>query len=105
MGLGNNRGNCFASAWDHADPVNHSAKFWDFTFEDMGVLDVPAQIDLVLTKTGHKRLSYVGHSQGTTQFFIAAQTPGLGESVQQKVNLFAALSPIAFLGNNTSYML
>ena len=36
----------------------------------MGTIDVPTFIDFVLDKTGLETLSYVGHSEGTTQMFM-----------------------------------
>jgi lysosomal acid lipase/cholesteryl ester hydrolase len=36
----------------------------------MGVYDVPAVIDYVLGVTGQEQLQWVGHSMGTTMFFI-----------------------------------
>ena len=46
--------------------------FWDFSWEEMGTYDIPAIIDFVLAKTGQSQVSYVGHSEGTTQIFAAA---------------------------------
>lgn len=70
----------------------------------MGRLDVPAQVDAVLAATGRQQLSYVGHSQGSTQFFVAGQLPGIAEALKWKVDLFVALSPAVFLGNSSSLL-
>ena len=40
--------------------------FWDFYQEEMGTMDVPAQIDYILNISGRDDLTYFGHSQGTT---------------------------------------
>ena len=48
------------------DPIKDKAAFWDFDFEDMGLKDVPAEIDFILNATGKEKLTYVGHSEGTT---------------------------------------
>jgi hypothetical protein len=32
----------------------------------MGLYDVPAEIDYILNVTGYEKLSYIGHSEGTT---------------------------------------
>lgn len=103
--MANNRGNYFSSAWNRSESVAHSDAFWNFSFADMGIFDVPANIDYILNHTGKAHLQYVGHSQGTTQFFIAAQTPGLSEFLQKKVSQFIALSPVAFIGNTTSQLM
>ena len=59
--LGNNRGNMFSK--EHKQLDTHSADFWDFSFEEMGLYDVPAFIDKILEVTGAEQIdSYVGHS-------------------------------------------
>lgn len=63
----------------------------------MGKYDIPAQIDYTLNKTGQANLSYIAHSQGTTQMF-AALAEGYGD-LSEKVNIFIAMAPIAYMGN------
>jgi pimeloyl-ACP methyl ester carboxylesterase len=36
----------------------------------MGVYDVPAVLNYILTATGQPDLFYVGHSMGTTMFWV-----------------------------------
>ena len=36
----------------------------------MATKDLPAFIDFILDKTGLEDISYIGHSQGTTEFFL-----------------------------------
>eukprot|EP00930_Biecheleria_cincta_P087199 TRINITY_DN76448_c0_g1_i1.p1 TRINITY_DN76448_c0_g1~~TRINITY_DN76448_c0_g1_i1.p1 ORF type:complete len:470 (-),score=63.88 TRINITY_DN76448_c0_g1_i1:266-1639(-) len=103
--LGNNRGNCFSTAWNHSVRPTESETFWNFSFEEMGTLDFPAQVGKLLEETGSERMSYVGHSQGSTQFFIAAQAPGVKDLVRNKIDLFVALSPVAYIGQATSPIL
>lgn len=51
-------------------------------------------IDFVLAKTGQEKLYYVGHSQGTTAFFVmASEHPEYNE----KIKLMVALAPVAFM--------
>ncbi|XP_045524183.1 lipase 3-like [Pieris brassicae] len=54
------------------DPDNDKQKkdFFDFTFHEIGTIDLPALIDYVLKETGQKKLHYVGHSQGGTVFLV-----------------------------------
>jgi len=94
--LGNNRGNGQSMKHKTLKPADKA--FWDFTFDDMGTFDLPAQLDYVLQKTGAKQLTYIGHSQGTIQAFIGFQNP----AVAAKVNLFIALAPVAWLSNTGS---
>jgi len=40
------------------------------SWHEMGVYDVPAVMDHILKTTGQPDLYYVGHSMGTTMFFV-----------------------------------
>ncbi|NXM44602.1 LIPM Lipase, partial [Gymnorhina tibicen] len=86
--LGSSRGTRCSRRHQHlsADQV----EFWDFSFHEMAMYDLPASIDFVLQKTGQKQLHYVGYSQGCTIAFIAfSSMPELA----QKVKMFFALAP------------
>ena len=72
-----------------------SAEFWQFSWTEMGDFDAPAQVDFVRNFTGVNKLSYVGHSQGTTQMFY-----GLSNAEDywgERLNLFVALAPVTSL--------
>ncbi|KAF4800916.1 Lipase member M [Turdus rufiventris] len=87
--LGNSRGTSWSRRHQHlsADQV----EFWDFSFHEMAMYDLPAAIDFVLQKTGQKQLHYVGYSQGCSIAFIAfSSIPELA----QKVKMFFALAPV-----------
>ena len=43
--------------------------YWLFSFTEMGEYDAPAQVDFVREHTGAEKLTYIGHSQGTSQMF------------------------------------
>ena len=59
----------------------------------MGTKDLPAFIDFVLETTGLESISYVGHSEGTTQFFLGASL--LPDYFRSKINLSILLAPVA----------
>lgn len=62
----------------------------------MGQYDVPAYIDYILKETGKPKLIYVGHSMGSTIFFIAmASHPQLND----KIELMIALAPVASMAH------
>ncbi|XP_030378029.1 lipase 3 [Scaptodrosophila lebanonensis] len=66
--MGNARGNTYSRK--HASKSPLLSPFWDFEWHDIGIYDLPAMIDNVLYQTGEESLQYVGHSQGTTSFFV-----------------------------------
>jgi len=98
--MGNNRGNTWSRR--HVSRNVNSDAFWDFTFEDMGKNDLPTQIEFVLNATGQTKLTYVGHSQGTTQAFAGFS---INPSLAARVNLFVALAPVSYLSHQTSLLL
>ena len=63
----------------------------------MAKYDLPAMVDFILNTTGHKQISYVGHSQGTT---IAFAGLSINKDLQSKINLFVGLGPVA----NTTHL-
>jgi alpha/beta hydrolase fold. len=62
----------------------------------MGVYDLPAAVDWILGETGHKRVFYIGHSMGTTMFYVMASTR---PEYNQKIQLMVSLAPVAFVGH------
>lgn len=92
--MGNARGNKHSRSHVFLSPSE--AAFWDFSWHEIGVYDLPAMIDYILNKTNATFLKYVGHSQGTTAFFVmASERPDYND----KIKLMVALSPVAFMSN------
>jgi Partial alpha/beta-hydrolase lipase region len=58
--MGNSRGNSYSRAHRTLDP--DGAEYWDFSWHEIGVFDLPASIDYVLDKTGQEQLQYIGYS-------------------------------------------
>ncbi|XP_026273470.2 lipase 3-like [Frankliniella occidentalis] len=80
----------------------YRAKFWDFSFHEIGVLDMPASIDFVLNKTGHTQLHYVGFGQGSTVLLVmGSERP----EYMEKVKTFVGLAPVAFTRDIRSFPL
>ncbi|WP_395241912.1 alpha/beta fold hydrolase, partial [Salmonella sp. s51933] len=67
--LGNSRGNTYALK--HETMSTSSDEFWDFSFDDFAKYDLPACLELALRYSKKRKISYVGHSQGTTMGFAA----------------------------------
>jgi pimeloyl-ACP methyl ester carboxylesterase len=62
--MGNNRGTYYSNKHATLDPK--SKEYWDFDFEEMGLYDQPAMIDFIIKTTGQEKITYMGHSEGTT---------------------------------------
>ncbi|KAM9134300.1 lipase member M-like [Pangshura tecta] len=86
--IGNSRGNTWSRK--HQNLSIDQEEFWDFSFHEMAMYDLPALIDFILQKTGQQNLYYIGYSQGCTIAFIAfSAMPQLA----QKIKIFFALAP------------
>eukprot|EP01100_Stratorugosa_tubuloviscum_P003461 TRINITY_DN1844_c2_g1_i1.p1 TRINITY_DN1844_c2_g1~~TRINITY_DN1844_c2_g1_i1.p1 ORF type:complete len:409 (-),score=178.22 TRINITY_DN1844_c2_g1_i1:95-1321(-) len=98
--MGNSRGNTYSRSHVSLDPDDHD--FWQWSFDEMAKYDLPAQLNYTLNYTNNAKLIYVGHSQGTLQAFIFFAT---NNPLVEKVSLFVALAPIAYLGHVESILL
>ncbi|KAJ3641070.1 hypothetical protein Zmor_027593 [Zophobas morio] len=68
-------------------------KFWDFSWHEMGLFDLPAMIDYVLEITAQPSLYYVAHSQGTTAFYAMVSTH---VHYNRKVRVNFSLAPTVY---------
>lgn len=97
--LGNARGNRYSRQHTTNDPDGwrgNRRKFWSFSWDEIGRIDIPAMIEYVTVMTGEWRMHYVGHSQGTTSFFVMAS---MRPEYNDRIITMNALAPIAFMSN------
>lgn len=94
--VGNNRGNRFSDK--HTTLDTKSREYWQFDWEEMGLYDQPAVINHILNITGQTQLSYMGHSQGTTQLMAGAAL--MPEFYNSKIKIAALLAPPIALAHN-----
>lgn len=98
--FGNSRGSKYSLA--HVNMTTKDAAFWQFSWQDMGQYDIPAEINFALQTTGAQTLTYIGHSQGTTQMYaLLSEYPEFGS----KLNLYVGLGPVATVRNVTLSLL
>ncbi|XP_054743363.1 lipase 1 [Anastrepha obliqua] len=89
--LGNARGNRYSRNHTKLDP--DGSKFWDFSWHEIGMYDLPAMIDYVLKTTGFKKIQYAGHSQGCTAFFVMCSRR---LEYNKKVIMMHAMAPAVY---------
>ncbi|XP_037953470.1 lipase 3-like [Teleopsis dalmanni] len=94
--LGNARGNIYCRN-NTKISLNHP-KFWEFSWHEIGNIDVPTMIDYILDLTGESKIHYVGHSQGTTVFFVMTSTR---PEYNDKIKTAHMMAPPIFMGNCT----
>lgn len=95
--MGNNRGNKFSRFHKYLDP-DTDPEYWDFSFEEMGMLDDKAVIQHIKEVTGNKKVAYIGLSQGTTQMFYALAQDS--DWFKEHMSIFVALAPVTKLSED-----
>lgn len=98
--MGNYRGNTYSRDHVRLNPNSlFDSKFWIYSWDECGIYDIPAMIDLILKKTGHEQIHYLGHSMGTTGFMVMMNSkPEYGK----KVIMANFLAPVAYMENTVS---
>ncbi|KAJ8680378.1 hypothetical protein QAD02_016165 [Eretmocerus hayati] len=94
--LGNSRGNMYSRYHRTFRPTDEP--FWDFSWYEMGRYDLPAELEFIKERTG-KNIIYIGHSMGTTMFYVMAIEKPWAASM---VKVMFSFAPIAFLSNIAS---
>lgn len=95
--LGNARGNVYSR--NHVSLSPEDSKFWDFSWHEIGYYDIPAMIDYILKTTGQKKLIYIGHSQGTTVFYVMCI---MRPEYNDKISVMFSLAPSAYMSHMKS---
>ncbi|XP_044749500.1 lipase 3-like [Coccinella septempunctata] len=91
--LGNARGNHYSIG--HISFRLDSEQFWNFSWHEMGVYDLPAVIQFISTTTGKGgQILYVGHSMGTTMFYVFSS---LKPEIAKLVKFMVSLAPVAYM--------
>lgn len=95
--IGNSRGSYYSlehkDMIEH-DPMNYSGAYWDFTWDETAEYDFPAEISYVKKATGYKKISYLGHSQGTT--YVFAYGSNHPEFVNENLDAVIIMAPAVY---------
>ncbi|KAJ8985386.1 hypothetical protein NQ317_007543 [Molorchus minor] len=93
--LGNARGNIYGQRHTTLNPQRDAA-FWRFCWEEIGTKDLPALLNKALSVSGMSSISYIGHNEGTTAFYVmGSENPEFLEKIDRQISL----GPIAFMKN------
>lgn len=93
----NSRGNKYSLT--HESFSTKDKEFWEFSFHEMGIYDIPANLRYIQNHTSVEKIIFVGHSQGTSQMFVALSDENSQEYVNSTVTKFVALGPVVYLAN------
>lgn len=98
--MSNFRGNFYSK--EHVSLPIDSDEYWNFSWHEMAMNDLPTFIDFILHHTKYEKLWYAGHSQGTTTLFImSSRLPEYGNKIKGAF----ALAPIAYMSHTESTLL
>ncbi|XP_037953966.1 lipase 3-like [Teleopsis dalmanni] len=92
--MGNARGNRYSRNNTRLSTLH--PYFWRFSWHEIGINDISAMIDHILQTTGETATHYVGHSQGTTVYFVLMSSR---PEYNEKIKTAHLLAPVAFMGN------
>nr|AIY34738.1 lipase 9 [Lygus lineolaris] len=92
--LPNSRGNSYSKKHVKYNSETDKKDFYNYSWHEMGYYDLPAVIDFILKTTNHSQITYAGHSQGTTEFFVMGSTR---PEYNAKVKVAALMAPIGYL--------
>ncbi|XP_028159363.1 lipase 1-like [Ostrinia furnacalis] len=92
----NSRGTTLSKRHLFLDANTQKREFFNYTFYEQGIYDMPATIDYILKETKQKSLLAIGHSIGTTNFFVLGSVK---PEYNNKIKAFISLAPISFIQN------
>lgn len=91
--IGNYRGNTYSRG--HKSYSLSDSRFWDFSWHEMGIYDLPAMICYITNKR-QTNLTYIGFSMGTTGFYVmSSRRPEIAKRVQ----MMFSLAPVAYMSH------
>ncbi|ALC46167.1 CG11598 [Drosophila busckii] len=90
--LGNARGTRYGRRHTKLSPK--MKEFWQFSWHEIGTIDVPESIDHVLKLTGQDAVHYVGHSQGGSTYLVMIS---MKPEYNQKMKTVSLLAPAVYM--------
>lgn len=93
--LGNFRGSIYSTKHLY---LNYStdAAYWNFSFHEHGVYDIPAFVNYIY-EIREEKIEYIGYSSATSAAFVYCSI--FYAEAYDKLRLVIHLAPIAFLGH------
>lgn len=99
--VGNNRGNKYAQG--HTNSKISDYDFYNFSFEQMGLFDMPAIYSKILRFYAEgQKIVYMGTSQGSSQMYVGLTDDSTKDFLRKHIKRFIAVAPIAYMTEVTS---
>lgn len=94
--LVNNRGNFYSRNHLSKHPKDPNSGFWDFSWDDIGLLDYPATFEYIRQMTDQPKLFVVAHSQGTSALMaLLAEKPEFND----QIHAVSLMAPVGYLAH------
>ncbi|XP_025831746.1 lipase member K-like [Agrilus planipennis] len=94
--LGNFRGSQYSQV--HLFLKSDSIAYWNFSFHELGIYDIPAQISLINEVTGQEgNILYLGYSMGNTAGYVYNTI--FPEQASKYIKVFINLAPVIYTDN------
>jgi len=90
----NNRGNRYTKTHSKFTQKDDYKPFWGFSWDEMAQYDVPANTEYIKRVSGVDKVHYIGHSQGTTQWFAHLS---VNTTNQARYKSFIGLGPVMYV--------
>ena len=99
----NHRGNKYSS-YEQND--FQSDKFYDYSFQEMGVYDQPATYKYIFNKAngGSEKIIVFGYSQGTSAIMAGLLDEKSGSYLTEKTEKFLAIAPIVYANHSSTQL-
>lgn len=94
--ISNSRGTQYSLKHKTLSP--DSDAFWEYSYIDLGMYDLPAVFSYARNLTGEQKISYIGHSLGTMMAFAALSVQ---PSLADQMKVFIALAPVVYTKHQT----
>lgn len=93
--LGNFRGSIYSNKHLYLNSSTDAA-YWNFSFHEHGVYDIPAFVNYIY-EIREEKIEYIGYSSATSAAFVYCSI--FYAEAYEKLRLVIHLAPIAFLGH------
>lgn len=90
----NSRGNKYGRDHRTLNPAISPGPFWNFSWFELAMFDLPASIDFILEKTGSAKVAYTGHSQGGT---IMLTLLAMRSEYDDKISIACLMAPFGYM--------
>lgn len=92
--LMNNRGNFYSRNHLYKNPSDRYSGFWDFSWDDIGLLDYSATFNYIRQMTNQSKLFAIAHSQGTTSLMtLLSEKPEFND----QISAISLMAPVGYL--------